>query len=308
MNRRTGLGLVVLLVCLAGVVAPSAAIPPDTASGLRQTPQPSAAPAHVALWPGGAPGFESRKDEPELARDYWVRNIHNPSLTVYLPPREKATGTGVVIFPGGGHRLLVFKAEGDEPARFLNGLGVAAFVLKYRLGREENSPYKLEQHPREDASRALRIVRSRAREWGVDPQRLGVMGFSAGGEVAALVAYGPGDQDAAANDPIDRLNARPNFQILVYPGPLFIPGTVPADAPAAFLVAANDDPCCAVPALDVLMRYRAAGAPVEAHILSGGKHGFNMGARSTLRAVNTWPQRLADWLADRGLLEPSTGK
>jgi len=181
-------------------------------------------------------------------------------------------------------------------------------VLKYRLGREENSPYKLEQHPREDASRALRIVRSRAREWGVDPQRLGVMGFSAGGEVAALVAYGPGDQDAAANEPIDRLNARPNFQILVYPGPLFIPGTVPADAPAAFLVAANDDPCCAVPALDVLMRYRAAGAPVEAHILSGGKHGFNMGARSTLRAVNTWPQRLADWLADRGLLEPSTGK
>src|SRR5215211_3733470 len=165
MNRRTGLGLVVLLVCLAGVLAPSAAIPPDTASGLRQTPQPSAAPAHVALWPGGAPGFESRKDEPELARDYWVRNIHNPSLTVYLPPREKATGTGVVIFPGGGHRLLVFKAEGDEPARFLNGLGVAAFVLKYRLGREENSPYKLEQHPREDASRALRIVRSRAREW-----------------------------------------------------------------------------------------------------------------------------------------------
>ena len=89
------------------------------------------------MWPGGARGFESRKDEPELAKDYWVRNIHNPSLTVYLPPREKATGTGVVIFPGGGHRLLVFKAEGDEPARFLNGLGVAAFVLRYRLGREE---------------------------------------------------------------------------------------------------------------------------------------------------------------------------
>ena len=126
------------------------------------------------------------------------------------------------------------------------------------------------------------------------------MGFSAGGEVAALVAYGPGDPDAPRTDPIDRLNGRPNFQILVYPGPLFIPGTVPADAPPAFLVAANDDPCCAVPTLDVLMRYRAAGAPVEAHILSGGKHGFNMGARSMLRAVNTWPQRLADWLADRG--------
>src|SRR5215204_254030 len=97
--------------------------------------------------PGGAPGFENRRDEPELAKDYWVRNIHNPSLTIYLPPRAKATGTGVVIFPGGGHRLLVFKAEGDEPARFLAGLGVAAFVVKYRLAREEKSPYRLEQHP-----------------------------------------------------------------------------------------------------------------------------------------------------------------
>jgi acetyl esterase/lipase len=208
-----------------------------------------------------------------------------------------------VIFPGGGHRLLVFKAEGDDPARFLNGLGVAAFVLKYRLGREEGSPYTIEQHPREDAYRALRTVRSRAGEWGVDPHRLGVMGSSAG-EVAALVAYGPGAPDTGATDPIDRVNGRPDFQILIYPGPLFIPGTVPADAPPAFLVAANDDPCCAVPTLDVLMRYRAAGAPVEAHILSGGQHGFNMGQRSKLRAVQAWSQRLADWLADRGLLEP----
>ncbi len=306
MNRSTGLGLAVLLFCVAGLMEASAPIPPEGSSAEPQAQQSSAAPAQVALWPGGAPGFESRKDEPELAKDYWVRNIHNPSLTIYLPPREKATGTGVVIFPGGGHRLLVFKAEGDEPARFLTGLGVAAFVLKYRLAREENSPYRLEQHPREDAYRALRTVRSRAREWGLDPQRIGVMGFSAGGEVAALVAYGPGDPDSAATDPIDRLNGRPNFQVLVYPGPLFIPGTVPANAPPAFLVAANDDPCCAVPTLDVLMRYRAAGAPVEAHMLSGGKHGFNMGARSMLRAVKTWPQRLADWLGDRGLLGAST--
>ena len=275
---------------------------PQATAAAAQAAEPAPAPVVVPLWPGGAPGFEGRRNEPEIAKDYWIRNVHNPSLTVYLPPRGKANGTGVVILPGGGHRLLVFKAEGDDPARFLNGLGVAAFVLKYRLGRDEGSPYKLEEHPREDAYRAIRTVRSRAREWGVDAQRIGVMGFSAGGEVAALVAYAPGTPDAAATDRIDRLNGRPNFQILVYPGPLFVPGTVPADAPPAFLVAANDDPCCAVPTLDVLMRYRAAGAPVEAHILSGGKHGFNMGQRSTLRAVNTWPQRLADWLADRGLL------
>ncbi len=292
---------VVLALALVWTAIPSAAA--------RQGPAPTAAgsgdrtPIQTPLWANGAPGFESRKDEPEVAKDYWIRNIHNPSITVYLPPREKATGTGVVIFPGGGHRLLVFKAEGDDPARFLNGLGIAAFVLKYRLGREDNSPYKIEQHPREDAYRALRTVRSRAAEWGVNPQRIGVMGFSAGGEVAALVAYGPGDPDPGATDAIDRMNGRPNFQILVYPGPLFIPGTVPADAPPAFLVAANDDPCCAVPTIDVLLRYRAAGAPVEAHLLSGGKHGFNMGQRSTLHAVNTWPQRLVDWLTDRGLLE-----
>ena len=138
MNRSTGLGLAVLLFCVAGLMEASAPIPPEASSAEPQAQQSSAAPAQVALWPGGAPGFESRKDEPELAKDYWVRNIHNPSLTIYLPPREKATGTGVVIFPGGGHRLLVFKAEGDEPARFLTGLGVAAFVLRYRLAREEN--------------------------------------------------------------------------------------------------------------------------------------------------------------------------
>jgi acetyl esterase/lipase len=303
--RRSWLPIVVMLT-LASFPVPLQAV-----RGIAGQAQPAAAqapPVQVPLWAGGAPGCESRRNEPELAKDYWVRNIHNPSLTVYLPRPEQATGTGVVIFPGGGHRLLVFKAEGDDPARFLNGLGVAAFVLKYRLGREENSPYKIEQHPREDAYRALRTVRSRAREWGVDPQRIGVMGFSAGGEVAALIAYDPGEPAAGVTDPIDSLNGRPNFQILVYPGPLFVPGTVPADAPPAFLVAANDDPCCAVPAIDVLLRYRAAGAPVEAHILSGGKHGFNMGQRSTLHAVNTWPQRLADWLADRGLLASASAK
>src|SRR5947209_5044372 len=104
------------------------------------------APQEIPLWPNGAPGFESRRNEPIIAKDYYIRNVHNPSLTAYLPPKDKANGAAVVICPGGGHRLLVFNAEGDDPARFLNGLGVAAFVLKYRLAREEGSPYSLEKH------------------------------------------------------------------------------------------------------------------------------------------------------------------
>src|SRR5215217_4696426 len=96
----------------------------------------------IPLWQKGAPGFESRRQEPEQAKDYWVKNIHNPSITAFLPPREKATGAAVVICPGGGHRELVFNAEGVDAARYLNGLGVAAFALKYRLGREKDSPYK----------------------------------------------------------------------------------------------------------------------------------------------------------------------
>ena len=255
----------------------------------------------IPLWPGGAPGFENRRNIPEEAKDYWVKSIHNPSVTVYLPPKEKATGTAVVICPGGGHRLLVYDAEGRDAALYLNSLGVAAFVLKYRLFRQDSS-YTLEKDVRMDAYRAMRLVRSRAAEWGIDTGRVGMLGFSAGGEVVALVAYAPGNGDPHAPDSIDRSNGRPNFQMLVYPGPLGVPATVPGDAPPAFLIAANDDECCAAPVVKLLERYREAKAPIEAHILSGGSHGFNMGYRSKLQAVKTWPQRMADWMSDMGLL------
>lgn len=165
----------------------------------------------IPLWPKGAPGFENRRNEPEQAKDWWVKNIHNPSITVFLPPKEKATGAAVIICPGGGHRELVYNAEGVEPAAYLNSLGIATIVLKYRLGREENSPYSVEKHPKQDAERAFRLVRSRAAEWGIDPKGIGIMGFSAGGEVANMVAYGPGTGDAKATDPIDRLNSKSNF-------------------------------------------------------------------------------------------------
>jgi acetyl esterase/lipase len=256
----------------------------------------------IPLWPNGAPGFEKLRNVPEEAKDYWVKNIQNPSITVYLPSKEKATGAAVVIFPGGGHRLLVFNAEGRDPARFLNSIGVAAFIVKYRLFREDSTIYSFEKTTREDAYRAMRLVRSRAAEWNIDTGRIGTLGFSAGGEVAALLAYTPGMGDPAAPDPIDRLNGKPNFQLLVYPGPLGIPAVVPPDAPPAFLVVADNDQGASPVIISLLDKYRAAGAPVEAHILSGGNHGFNMGYRSDLKAVRHWPQLMADWLAYRHII------
>ena len=259
----------------------------------------------VPLWEKGAPGFEAKRNEPELAKDYWVKNIHNPSLTVYLPPKEIANGAAVIICPGGGFRELVFNAEGIEPAVYLNKLGIAALVLKYRLPREPRSPYDIDIHVRQDAYRAMRLARSRAKEWSIDPKRIGMLGFSAGGEVVSLVAYASGEGDSKAVDPIDRLNGKPNFMMMVYPGPHGTPEIIPADAPPAFLLVANDDQGAAQVIFNLLQRFRAAKVPVEAHIFGKGGHAFNMGYRSKLATLKGWPQRMADWLADNDFLKPA---
>ncbi len=258
----------------------------------------------IPLWENGAPGFQKLKDIPEQAKDYWVKNINNPSLAVYLPPEGKANGSAVIVCPGGGHRLLVYNAEGVEPAKFLNNLGVTVFVLKYRLARDTNSPYKIED-AKMDGERAMRLVRSRAKDWNIDPNRIGMMGFSAGGEVVDMVAFDTDKTYMIKNDFIESHSARPDFLIQIYPGPGYIPQEIPADAPPIFLLAANDDMCCSPSVVKLLELYRKAKVPVEAHILERGDHGFNMGNRSKLKAVNTWPQRMADWLADNNFFKPS---
>ncbi|HEX4119575.1 MAG TPA: alpha/beta hydrolase [Verrucomicrobiae bacterium] len=263
----------------------------------------AAPPETVYLWPNGAPGFEDRRNEPEIAQSYWIRNINNPSITVFLPPKEKANGAAVLIFPGGGHRELVFNAEGVEPARYLTNLGVAAFVLKYRLARETNSPYSLKIHPRQDAQRGLRLIRSRASEWNLDTNRIGIMGFSAGGEVASMVAYSPTAGDPSSADPIEHEQSLANFQIVIYPGPLGIPDDLPADVPPAFFVIANDDTSHMGAILSLVNKYHEAKRPMEVHIYEHGGHGFGMGARSKLTSINHWPQRLTDWLTDTGILK-----
>lgn len=260
----------------------------------------------IPLYPNGAPGSEAHRGEAEVAQDYWVKNIHDPSITVYRPDPAKANGTAVVIAPGGGHALLVITAEGEAPAKYYTDLGITAFVLRYRLAREPGSTYTIEGTARGDTLRAMRLVRAHAKELGIDPNRIGLMGFSAGGELVSMVANADAavlDGKPGAADPIDRASARPDFQILVYPGPLGIPATIPKTAPQAFLVAASDDECCSAPVVELLGKLRAKGVPNEVHLFARGGHAFNMGAGRTERpGLKVWPLRLTDWLEDSGLL------
>lgn len=258
----------------------------------------------IHLWPNGAPGFESRRDEPEQAQSYWVRHVNNPSLTVFLPDKDKACGAAIVVLPGGGHRELVFNAEGRDPAIFLSKLGITAFALKYRLGREAGSPYTVD-NAREDAVRAMRLVRSRAAQWNVDPNRIGILGFSAGGELVSMLAYNHDKPDPRAPDPIDRQSSRPNFELLIYPGPLGMPDVIPADAPPAFVLAADDDRGPSNTLLALVDRYRQANVPIEFHLYAHGSHAFNLGDRSKLVTIHSWPQRMADWLEDNVINPPA---
>jgi acetyl esterase/lipase len=265
---------------------------------------PATDPERIPLWPNGAPGSEAHRGEAEVAQDYWVNSIHDPSVTVFRP--EKPNGTAVIIAPGGGHRLLVITGEGNATAEYFNTLGVTAFVLRYRLARQDGSTYTIEGDARADTLRALRLVRSRAKDLGIDPERIGLMGFSAGGELVSMVANADPALLAGkpgATDPVERVSARPDFQILVYPGPLGIPASIPKSAPQAFLVAASDDECCSAPVLDLTMKLRAAGVPNEVHLFARGGHAFNMGGARTERpGLKVWPNRLSDWLEDSGLI------
>jgi acetyl esterase/lipase len=259
-------------------------------------------PLVIPLWKNGAPGFENRRSEPEEAKDYWVRNIHNPSLTAYFPRAGTANGTAVIICPGGGHNKLVITAEGKEAADYFTSNGVTAFVLKYRLFREENSPYS-EANARQDGLRAMRMVRSLAKDFNLDADRIGIMGFSAGGELAAWTSFAKGQGDSQSDDPIEKVDAHPDFQILIYPGPLAVETSIAGVPPPAFMLAANDDRCCSGPILDLARKYREANVPVEIHLYAQGDHAFNMGKRSSLNSIKTWSDRLTDWLSDNGWIK-----
>ncbi|MDF1850737.1 MAG: alpha/beta hydrolase [Verrucomicrobiales bacterium] len=251
----------------------------------------------IPLWPDGAPGFEDRKDEPEVEEKGSVTNVHFPTLTAFRPPEDKANGVAILIAPGGGLRKLGMQGGGYDPARFLASHGYTTFVLKYRLSRQPGVPYKFEEHVLEDGQRAIRMVRHRAKEFGIDPSKVGMLGFSAGGEVVSITCYKPGSGDPEAADPVDRLNAKPDFQMLVYPGPVGIPSKLPEDTPPAFMLIAADDNHTSV-LLNLMQRFREIGVDYEAHIYARGGHGFGMGTRSKRLSIQKWPERMLDWLHD----------
>jgi len=254
----------------------------------------------VTLWPAPAGEVPPEKVRITEKGEHVVSSVHQPSLTVYLPAAGTATGAAMIVCPGGGHRELWMDHEGYAVAQWLADHGIAAFVLKYRLAREQGSTYRVDVEALADAQRALRTVRSRATEWGVDPARVGIMGFSAGGELAALASARGTDGSPDAADPLDRLSSRVAFQALVYPGNS--KSIQPAkDAPPAFLVCGYDDrPDISAGLAEVYLRFKAAGVPTELHIYTGAGHGF--GLRPTKLPIGEWPDRLRAWLDERGFL------
>ncbi len=281
--------LALLLATTLSAVAATTGFPPDL-------------PPALPLWPHGAPGSEARVAEPEKIDGTNVTNVHNPSITPFLPAPDKATGVAVVIAPGGGHSKLCLGHEGYALGQWMAGHGIAAFVLKYRLAREKDSTYTIQEHAMADARRALRTVRSRATEWHIKPDRIGIMGFSAGGELAAFAAMQSDPGKADASDPIERASSRPDFQALIYPGTsdLF---TVEKGMPPLFIACGyGDRQDISEGMASLYLKYKKAGVKAELHIFSNVGHGFGY-RPGTTTAAGDWPFRFREWLVDSKLLE-----
>lgn len=263
--------------------------------------------APIPLWPGGAPGAmpgaaaaaSAVRITPE--DEHVVTHVGEPSITPYLPSPSTATGAAVLVIPGGGHSEIWIDHEGYAVARWLSEHGVAAFVLQYRLAREKGSTYTVEGTELADTERAIRTVRSRSGEWGIDSQRIGVMGFSAGGELAEMASTRSGDTAPEPADAIDRISARPNFQALLYPA---IPSDpkLTSETPPAFLACGGQDRpdiSQGLPKLYLAMAQMHVSA--ELHVYAGVGHGFGVRARNPA-PVSGWPLLFLEWMRTRGFL------
>jgi acetyl esterase/lipase len=308
------LALIAVPLLVTGALAqqePSQATAPEPAQSRAAQLRLYAEPQTFPLWKNGAPGAQGKGAE------------DTPTLTLYMPAHPSKSDTGVIVAPGGSYTVLAMNHEGRQVANWLNSLGMTAFVLKYRLGPKYHHPIELG-----DAQRAIRLVRSRAREFGIRSDRVGIMGFSAGGHLAATVGthYDHGDQAAA--DPIDRVSSRPDFLVLAYPVISFVAPYshsrsahnllgddpdmkvreelsnelhVTPDTPPTFLFSTSTDKV--VPSENSVAFYLAlhtAGVPAEIHIFQKGPHGVGLDPADPVLGI--WPTLLANWMRERGLL------
>ena len=271
------------------------------------------------LWPGAAPGETNAIGEEKdttrptdnlIAGKPLIRlgNVSKPTITLYRAPKEKDTGAAVVVFPGGGYHILAMDLEGTEVCEWLNSIGVNAVLLKYRVPKRTG----LEKHTAalQDAQRAVGLVRSRAKGFGIDPQRIGVLGFSAGGHLAAALSTSSSRRTYPNVDAADDVSCRPDFSVLIYPAYLTLkekgdainPETaVSSNTPPTFIAMAQDDPVRVETALYYSAALKQAGVPFELHIYPKGGHGY--GLRRTENPLTAWPERVADWMRFRGLLK-----
>ncbi|OWK38877.1 alpha/beta hydrolase [Fimbriiglobus ruber] len=279
----------------------------------------AADPVVLDLWPGKPPGetgtIPVSETKKTATRDGKIvvtslTNVSVPTLSVYAAPKEHATNVAVVVCPGGGYTNLAWDHEGEQVAAWLNSIGVTAAVLKYRVPRREGTPAG--QSPVQalmDAQRAVGLVRAKAKDWGVDPAKIGLLGFSAGGHLTAWVST---NYDARAYEPVDeadKVSCKPDFAVTIYPGGVLKKDStelrpelkVTASTPPTFLVVASDDKGSAESTLFYYLALKRAGVPAEMHIYSVGGHGF--GLRPTGKPAATWPKRCEEWMHEQGILK-----
>jgi len=288
-----------------------------------------AEPLVFPVWPGAVPG-DYGTIGPERVRApseaptkdaQWITNVKNPTVTVFRPSKEKNTGTAVIVCPGGGYWNLAWDLEGEEVAAWLNTMGVTGIVLKYRVPRRAGQPEpRPAPGPLLDAQRAVSLVRSRAAEWRIDSNRIGIIGFSAGGHLAIATATQFDQRGYEAVDEIDRISCRPDFAGAIYPG-YFIEQQpagveinqdtlapymrIPKEMPPIFLVHASDDKVAGSENSAVMyLALKRAGVPAELHVYAQGGHGF--GVRKSALPCSRWTDRFASWLGSQGMLAPNT--
>ncbi|CAK7066280.1 MAG: hypothetical protein PARBA_02524 [Parabacteroides sp.] len=268
----------------------------------------------ILLFPKGAPGEVAKLTEKSSSEGDKIggepvlrmTDVSEPTITIYRAPDEVASGAAMVVCPGGGYNILAYDLEGTEICEWLNNIGVTAVLLKYRVPRREGR----EKHaaPLQDVQRAIGYVRAHAEKLDIDPNRIGVMGFSAGGHLSAMVSNNFAERTYPAVDAADKVSCRPDFCLLVYPA--YLSGDkfqlspelkVSSATPPTMLIQAEDDNPHIYSSLFYYYALKEAGVPAWMHLYSKGGHGY--GLRDTGAAVNEWPDRVEDWFREIGVIE-----